>query len=50
MDENFLPTNRWEAESFKVESNSLTLLRGKEITVKSIEDVKVSKFDEKKCM
>lgn len=48
MDENFLPTNRWEAESFKVESNSLTLLRGKEITVKSIEDVKVSKFDEKK--
>ena len=48
MDDNFLPTNRWEAESFKVEPNSLILFKGREIIVKSIEDVKVNNFDERK--
>jgi lipopolysaccharide export LptBFGC system permease protein LptF len=47
MDKNFNPYERWEASDFKVNQDSIELFNGKEILSKNIEDVKVSKFEEK---
>ncbi|WP_297890176.1 LptF/LptG family permease [Sulfurihydrogenibium sp.] len=45
MDKDFNPYERWEASDFKVNPDRIDLFNGKEVLSKSIEDVKVSKFE-----